>query len=75
MEDKQKEPKNKNVVVVLRIFQAISLGIFALGISMIAGDYTAYIKSFISTFSITTTLFGLFGAIITQILIRSSDKW
>ena len=67
--------KTKSPVIVLRAFQAISLGVFALGLSMIAGDYTSYVESFISNLSITTTLFGGFGAIITQILIKNSDKW
>jgi len=67
--------ENKNLVVTFRMFQAIFLGIFALGLSMISGDYLGYIKSPISSLSMTTTIFGLLGAIITGILAKQSEKW
>jgi len=69
------EHKNKNIVVTFRIFQAIFFGVFALGISMSLGDYSSFIKSPISQLSITTTVFGLMGAIITGILSKQSEKW
>ena len=67
--------KNNKYNIICRVFQAICCGIFALGISMIAGDYTTFIKSPISTLSITTTIFGFFGIIITEIMARQSKKW
>ena len=76
MTDKnESEHKNKTIVVTFRIFQAIFLGLFALGLSMIWGDYSNFVKSPISQLSIVTTVFGLIGSIITGILSKQSEKW
>lgn len=75
MEKENKEVKNRNTQVTFRIFQAIFFGIFALGISSIFGDYSSYVKSPISTFSITTTIFGLIGSIMTGRLAKKSKDW
>lgn len=75
MEDKTKHSETSNTTITFRIFQAICLGVFALGLSMMSGDYLGYIKSPISSFSVTTTIFGLLGAIITGILAKQSEKW
>jgi len=68
-----KEPKMS--VVTFRVFQAICLGVFAMGLSMMAGDYTDFVQFPISALSITTTIFGLLGAVITEIFARQADKW
>ena len=75
MTEEKKEVKNKSVVVTFRIFQAICFGVFALGLSLIAGDYSGHVKSWMSTTGITTTIFGLIGAIITGILAKQSERW
>lgn len=67
--------ENKGIVITFRMFQAIFFGIFALGISMGLGDYTTFVKSPIGQFSITTTVFGLMGALITGVLAKQSEKW
>lgn len=76
MEEKNKEiVKNKNIVVTFRIFQAIFFGMFALGISIGLGDYGNFVKLPFSQISITTTTFGLIGAIITGVLSKNAEKW
>jgi hypothetical protein len=75
LEQQYREQQSKKTVVTFRIFQAICLGIFALGLSMIAGDILGYVKSPISSFSMTTTIFGGLGAIISGILAKQSEKW
>jgi len=69
------EKESKKIIVTFRVFQAICLGIFALGLSMIAGDYTGFIKSPISSISMTTTIFGGMGALVTGILAKQSENW
>lgn len=71
----EKERKNLKTVVTFRIIQAFSLGLFAFGLSMAFGDYTESVDSPLSSFSTTTTIFGLFGSIITEILARKSENW
>lgn len=67
--------ENRNTKIAFRIFQAIFLGIFALGLSLCAGDFSVYVKSPISSFSLTTMIFGLIGAITTGILAKQSERW
>jgi len=69
------EHKNKGIVVTFRIFQAIFFGVFALGVSMALGDYSAYIKSPIGQLSIVLTIFGMIGAGITGMLSKQAEKW
>ena len=70
------KPKSVNkAVITFRIFQAIFFGVFALGLSMMSGDITTATHIPISALSITTTIFGLLGAIITGILAKQSEKW
>jgi energy-converting hydrogenase Eha subunit A len=73
----KEEPVRKNVQIVItfRVFQAISFGILALGISLIFGDLMGYIKSPISTFATTTTIFGAIGSIVTGQLAKQAEKW
>ena len=75
MEKENQKDKNRNAQVTFRIFQAIFFGILALGISSMFGDVSSYMKSPISTFSITTTIFGLIGSIITGILANKCKDW
>ena len=67
--------KSKSLVITFRIFQALFLGLFALGISMCIGDYSEFVKIPISNFSLTTTIFGGIGALITGILAKTCEKW
>lgn len=69
------EKQDKKLVVTFRIFQAIFLGIFALGLSSVVGDISKAISIPVSAFSITTTLFGLIGAIITGIFANKCKDW
>lgn len=69
------ERKNKSVYVTFRIFQAIFLGIFALGLSSGFGEYFQFIGFPIGAFSVATTIFGLIGAIMTGYLAKQSEKW
>lgn len=67
--------RNRGMVVGFRITQAFCFGIFALGLSMMAGDYSSFIKSPISSFSITTTIFGGIGALITGYMANKCREW
>ena len=67
--------QSRNIKVTFRIFQAIFFGMMALGISLMFGDVSSYMESPISSFSITTTVFGLAGSIITGILANKSKNW
>ena len=39
------------------------------------GEYTKYINLPFSVFSITTTMFGLIGSLVTGNLAKQSEKW
>ena len=67
--------QQKNIRVTFRVFQAIFFGMMAIGISLMFGDVSSYVKSPISSFSITTTIFGLAGSIITGVLANKSKNW
>lgn len=69
------EKKNKNVVITFRILQAISFGIAALGISMMAGEWAGAVKLPFSNISITLTVFGFIGAIITGVQAKNCETW
>jgi len=72
---KNEGQENKNFKITFRVIQAFFLGILALGISSSLGDYFRYISFPIGSFSITTTVFGLIGSIMTGILAKQSEKW
>ena len=69
------ENKNRSLIVTFRVFQAIFFGILALGISSMFGDVSSYVGIPISTFSVTTTIFGLIGSIITGNLANKCKDW
>lgn len=69
------ERKNKSIYVTFRIFQAIFLGVFALGISSGLGDYFKFVGFPIGTFAIITSIFGLMGSVLTGYLAKQSEKW
>lgn len=69
------EEKNKDVVIGIRGIQAIMLGIFALGLSMMLGDICGAINIPISSFSLTTTMFGAMGSILCEFFARKAEKW
>jgi hypothetical protein len=73
---KQEEKQEiKNLIITFRVFQAIFFGVFALGLSLISGDITGAFEVPVSNFSMTTTIFGLLGAIITGILSKQCENW
>ena len=74
-QETQKQDKNRSLRITFRVFQAIFLGIFALGISSMFGDVSSYAGIPISSFSITTSIFGLIGAIMTGTLANKSKDW
>jgi len=67
--------KNKEVIIVFKILQSCCFGIFALGLSMGLGDYSKAISLPFSNISITTTVFGGIGALITGIQSKLCEKW
>ena len=58
-----------------KTFQALSLGIFALGVSSAIGDISGYYNFPLSAFSIGCTVFGLIGTVITEIMYRQAANW
>jgi hypothetical protein len=75
MNEKKEERKNKSLVVTFRMFQAICFGMVALGLSLMSGDLMGYWQSPISSFSMTTTIFGAIGAVITGQLAKNCEDW
>ncbi|MFA6089600.1 MAG: hypothetical protein WC755_07080 [Candidatus Woesearchaeota archaeon] len=73
--EKVHERKNKSLIVTFRVLQSLCFGVFALGLSFMAGDYTAFIKTPFSTMAITTTIFGLMGSVITGIMAKQCENW
>jgi branched-subunit amino acid permease len=71
----EKKNDKKRSVVAFKMIQAIFLGIMALGLSMMGGDVSSAMKLPFSSFSLTTTVFGIIGAIITEIFSRKAEKW
>jgi len=67
--------ENKDRIVAFRVFQAIFWGIFALGVSSMSGDGSKAINLPFSSFSITTTLFGLIGALLCGHFAKISVDW
>ena len=74
-ETMKKKFDSKDLVRNVRIAQALMLGVFVLGISMMTGDYADSVDSPFSTLSITTTLFGFAGTIVCEIFARRAEKW
>jgi len=80
-EEKKKElnefgrPKLNNSVVTIRIFQAIFMSVFAFGIASMGGDYAAFVQSPVSILSVTASIFGLLGTIMTEVYARMAAKW
>lgn len=75
MKEESKEPKNRNAQITFRIFQAIFFGILALGVSSMFGDVSGAMHIPLSTFSVTTTIFGLIGSIVTGSLANKCKDW
>lgn len=69
------EEEKRSMKISFRVFQAIFLGIFALGLSLILGDLTEAYTIPISKFSLATTVFGGLGAMITGILANKCQEW
>ena len=65
----------KKLAMRARIVQALFLGLFTLGLSMSVGDVSSVWEYPVSSMSITTTVFGLMGAIVCEIFARRAEKW
>ena len=59
----------------MKMFQAIFFGVLAYGISTASSDVSKYFGIPISSVSITCMVFGILGAIITELVCRSAAKW
>ena len=70
-----KEKEHNVYEISFRVAQAIFIGIFALGLSSGLGDYATFVKSPLSSFSITSSVFGLMGMVATEAMARISKKW
>lgn len=60
--------------VGVRCAQALCMGIFTLGLSMMVGDVSGAVKFPVSAMSITTTLFGGMGTIICEFYARWLER-
>jgi len=60
----------EKIVVGSRIFQAIFMAIFVLGLSMILADLTGYCELPVSALSVSTTIYGLLGMLVCEFLAR-----
>ena len=67
--------EKKSFVRSIRIGQAIFLGIFTLGLSMMGGDLSEALHIPVSSLSLTTTLFGAMGALVCELFARRAEKW
>ena len=72
MEENQKKT---NYALIFRVSQAFFAGLFTLGISLITGDLSSYAKMPISSISVTTTLFGLIGMIMSGYYAKKAENW
>jgi len=71
----KEEKQNKGIIITFKVFQAVFFGVSALGVSMLFGDYIKSIQSPFSIISVTMTVFGIIGVIITGVLSKSAEKW
>ena len=71
----EERASKRKLKVTFRVFQAIFLGIFALGVSSIFGDLIGFADLPIKSFSATTTIFGLIGSLVCGIMAKSSETW
>ncbi len=74
-EEIKEEKQVKSAVVVFRVFQALCLSVFAMGLSMMAGDYAGAINLPFSSLSLGTTIFGLLGSVITEVFAKQAKTW
>ena len=70
--DKLTEQK-QGIALKIRVAQAISAGIFTFGLAGMTGDMTGSLGLPISSFSITTTLFGMMGMLVCDIFARKFE--
>lgn len=66
---------NKRLIKNVRIMQAIFIGVFTLGLSMMGGDLATELKLPFSSFSLTTTMFGMMGYLICEWFTRKAMSW
>lgn len=69
--------EDKSTQVGIRVVQAFCVGMFTLGISMMAGDISGAVHLPVSALSITTTLFGGIGSVMCEAFARKAEteKW
>jgi len=68
------EETRRSAMIGVRCAQALCLGIFTLGLSMMTGDVSGAVKLPVSAMSITTTLFGGMGALICEVYARWLER-
>ena len=66
----KEEHKYPLVKLIIRIIQAIFIGCSALGLSLMLGDITPLYVAVISPMSVSTTVYGLLGALVCEIAER-----
>ncbi len=74
-QSQQKETKKNSYWVAFRLLQFVFLGVFALGISSMTGEWSSWQKWPFSVFSIDSTIFGAIGVVMSEIFARLSSRW
>jgi multisubunit Na+/H+ antiporter MnhB subunit len=74
-ENKPGRPLGKTVAIYSRIASVLFLAIFILGISMMFGEGSQAAKIPFSSLSITTTMFGALGWVMSELTARRAEKW
>jgi hypothetical protein len=64
-----------NISIGARVVQALFIGVFVLGVSMMVGDYSSTVKMPFSPLSLSTTMFGGLGALISEIIAQRARNW
>ena len=65
----------KKLIIYSRVFGLLCYAILMLGIALSIGDLSVAAKSPISAISVSTTFFGLLGAIMSEITARRAESW
>jgi len=70
------EKNMRKQIAAIRKFQAVFLGVTALGLSMAAGDLNkGMAHSVFSDLTVIITMFGFMGSLLTEYMARKAMKW
>lgn len=72
---KKERTIGKTVSIYARIGSVLFLAIFILGISMMFGEGSSAAKIPFSSLSITTTVFGAMGWLMSELTARRAERW